>query len=81
MELLYKKQTTEGWYIQVEWKDRTNSLMAPKESNKYNPISVYQYVVENHIVNYPYFNWWASELMMQSECLIGNSKGNVKSYR
>ena len=51
-----------------------------KDLNKENTLGVAQYVVENDILDKPKFDWWAHDIMKQSEHIIDKANQNVKHY-
>ena len=76
----YRKQTTSGWDIEVDLRYNKNSWMALKELNKYKPLDMDEYVVENQIMDDALFDLWAHDLLKRFELLIGKAKNNVKCY-
>jgi hypothetical protein len=66
----YRKKTTKGWKLCVEWKDGTTTwepLSALKESN---PVKVAQYAVSNKIDDEPAFAWWVPFTLKKQESII-----------
>ena len=75
----YKKKTTAGWDLEVEWKDGTTSWLPLTTLKKDNPLEVAQYAVQNKIDYEPAFDWWAKECLKRSKRLIG--KARSRSYK
>jgi hypothetical protein len=66
----YRKKTTKGWKLCVEWKDGTTTwepLSALKESN---PVEVAQYAMSNKIDDEPAFAWWVPFTLKKQESII-----------
>ena len=54
--------------------------MALEYLNKDNPVDVYKYAVDKHIIDQKSYYCWARDMMKQSERCIGKAKYNVKNY-
>ena len=52
----YKKKTTAGWDLEVEWKDGTMSWLPLSMLKKDNPLEVAQYAIQNRIDDEPAFD-------------------------
>jgi DNA-binding HxlR family transcriptional regulator len=50
--------TTQGWEIQVEWKDGSTSWVPLKDLKESNPVELAEYAVANKLVEEPAFTWW-----------------------
>ena len=45
-----RKQTTKGWYLEVQWKDGTNSWVPLREMRKSHGIQTVEYVEANELI-------------------------------
>jgi len=59
----YKKKTTVGWDLQVEWKDGTTSWLPLKTLKETNPVQVAEYAKGNRIDAEPVFDWWVPTVL------------------
>jgi hypothetical protein len=51
------RHTTQGWDIQVEWKDGSTSWVPLKDLKESNPVELAEYAVANKLVEAPAFAW------------------------
>jgi hypothetical protein len=53
-----RKNTTDGWHFNIQWKDGTTSWEPLKRLKESNPLEVAEYTVANKIASEPVFCWW-----------------------
>jgi hypothetical protein len=70
----FKKKTTAGWDLEVEWKDGSTSWLPLKELKETNAVEVSEYAVANHIDDEPAFDWWVREVLKKKTRLIKASR-------
>lgn len=75
--------TTQGWKLNVLWRDGTTSwehLCNLKESN---PVQVAEYAVANKLVEEAAFAWWVPHVLKQRERIIGamNSRYHKRTHK
>ncbi len=51
------RRTTQGWFLQVQWKDGTSSWEPLRNLKESNPVEVAEYAVANNIAEEPAFAW------------------------
>ena len=51
-----KRQTTKGWYFQIQWKDGTDSWAPLKDLKASHPLQVAEYVQAAELINEPAFS-------------------------
>jgi len=61
----YKKKTTTGWDMEVEWHDGLTSWLPLKRLKETNPIQVADYAKANRIEMDPAFDWWVPIILRQ----------------
>ena len=66
----YKRKTTKGWKLLIQWKDGTTSWVSLKECKNTNPIRVAEYAVANKIAEEPAFNWWVNQTLKKRDRII-----------
>ena len=70
----YKKKTTAGWDLEVEWKDGCTSWITLKSMKETNPVEVAEYAKANRIDEEPAFDWWVHRVLKKKARLIKASK-------
>lgn len=73
----YKKKTTAGWELEVEWRDGGTSWIPLKELKETSPVEVTKYAVANKISDEPAFDWWVMDVLHRQDRLI---KGSVSHH-
>ncbi len=58
-------QTTQGWQLQVQWKDGSTSWEHLRNLKALNPNEVAEYAVSNKISDEPAFAWWVPFTLKQ----------------
>jgi len=66
----YKKKTTTGWEMEVEWKDGTSSWLPLKTLKETNPVQVTNYAHGNKIDMEPAFDWWLPTVWRRQNWII-----------
>jgi hypothetical protein len=66
----YKKKTTAGWDLQVEWRDGSTSWLPLKQLKESNPVEVAEYAKANQLDAEPAFDWWVSMVLRRKKRLI-----------
>jgi hypothetical protein len=74
----YKKRTTTGWELEVEWKDGSTSWLPLKTLKETNPIRVADYAKANRIDTEPAFEWWVPTVLRRRKRII---KGAVNRHQ
>jgi hypothetical protein len=68
------RQTTQGWQLSVQWKDRTSDWIALKDLKASYPIEVAEYAVGNQLVEKPAFRWWVKDALRTRNRIISKVK-------
>jgi len=68
------KITTQGWKLQVEWKDGSSSWVKLKDLKESNPVEVAEYAVTNRLVEEPAFKWWVHHVLKKRNRIIAKMK-------
>jgi hypothetical protein len=68
------KQTTDGWELEVEWRESSTSWLPLKELKEINIVDVAQYAVDNQIEYEPAFEWCVRGLFKKKNRLIKTMK-------
>lgn len=66
----YKKKTTTGCYLEVEWRDGSTSWLPLKTLKETNPIEVAEYAKANQIETEPAFDWWVPMVLRRKKRII-----------
>ena len=75
----HPKQTTQGWELEVEWKDGSTSWIPLKDLKDSNPVEVSEYAVANKIAEEPAFSWWVRHVLRKRDRIIGKVKSRYWS--
>ena len=59
----YKKKTTAGWELEVEWKGVSTSWITLKSLKETNLVEVAEYAWDNKIDKEPAFDWWVHHVL------------------
>ena len=70
----YKKKTTAGWELEVEWKGGSTSWVTLKSLKESNPVETAKYVRDNWIDEEPAFDWWVHHILKKKGQLIKASQ-------
>ncbi len=62
--------TTQGWDLQVEWRDGSTTWVPLSELKESNPIEVAEYTVANKIAKEPAFAWWVRKALRKRDWII-----------
>ena len=68
------KQTTRGWELLVEWKDKTTNWIPLKDLKASNPVELAEYAVANKLLEEPAFAWWAKDVLRRRNRIISKVK-------
>jgi hypothetical protein len=68
------KLTTRGWFLLVQWRDRSTSWEKLKDLKKCNPVEVAEYAIANRIVDEPAFTWWVPHVIRRRNHIISKVK-------
>jgi hypothetical protein len=68
------KLTTRGWFLLVQWRDRSTSWEKLKDLKKCNPVEVAEYAIANRIVDEPAFKWWVPHVIQRRNHIISKVK-------
>ena len=66
--------TTQGWELQVEWRDGSATWVPLKELKQSNPVEVAEYAVANKIAEEPAFAWWVRDALRKRDRIIKKVK-------
>ena len=69
-----RKETTQGWEINIEWKDGSTSWNKLKDAKEAYPVQVAEYAVENGISERPAFKWWTPFVLKKRDRIIARTK-------
>ncbi len=78
------RRTTQGWQLQVQWKDGSTSWEHLRNLKASNPIEVAEYAVANKISDEPAFAWWVPFTLKQYRRIlhaIKSSKTAKKTHK
>ena len=70
------KETTSGWKLQVEWKDRSTSWVPLKYLNSPNSLELAEYAINNKVEHKPAFHWWVRDASKKQDNIIGKIENN-----
>ena len=65
-----RRQTTKGWFFQVQWKDGTDSWLPLRELKESNPVQVSKYAQSAQLLDVPAFTWWAPHTLKKRDNII-----------
>ena len=68
------KKTTRGWFLLVQWKDRSVSWEKLSDLKASNPVEVAKYAVANHLVTEPTFKWWVPHVIKKHNRIVSKVK-------
>ena len=58
-----RKQTTQGWQMLCQWRDRSTNWVSLKDMKQSYPVQVAEYAYANRIDKEPVFAWWVSQVI------------------
>jgi hypothetical protein len=61
-----RMETTQGWEINVQWKDGSTTWHKLKDAKDSHPLCVAEHAVENGIWESPSFKWWIPRYLFNS---------------
>jgi hypothetical protein len=64
-------RTTQGWQLNVLWRDGSTSWEHLQNLKESNPIQVAEYAVANKLVEEAAFSWWVPLVLKRREQIIG----------
>lgn len=78
-----RRQTTRGWYLQVQWKDGTDSWVSLRELKESHPIQVAEYADKAEIADEPAFAWWVPYVLKKRDKIIAKvvSRQKKKTHK
>jgi hypothetical protein len=59
------RHTTQGWDLQVEWKDSSTSWLPSKDLKESNPVELAEYAVANKLEEESAFAWWVRPAVLR----------------
>ena len=69
-----RKQTTQGWQMQCQWRDGSTNWVALKDMKQSYPIQVAEYAIANRIDDEPAFAWWVPHVIKKRLRVIAKLK-------
>ena len=78
-----RRQTTKGWYFQIQWKDGTDSWVPLKELKESHGLQVAEYINAAELMDEPAFAWWAPHALKKRDKIIAKviSRTKKKSHK
>ena len=78
-----RRQTTKGWFFQVQWKDGTDSWIPLKELKESHPVQVAEYAQSAELLLEPALAWWAPHTLKKRDQIIAKvvSRSKKKSHK
>ena len=79
----HPKVTTQGWELEVEWRDGMTSWVPLKDLKDSNPVPLAEYAVANKISEEPVFAWWVRPTLKRRDRIIKKVKSRywAKSHK
>ena len=71
------RQTTVGWELQVQWRDKTTQWVPLKVLKEDNPVEVAVYAKSQGIDKEPAFSWWVPYTLKKRERIIASVRSRV----
>jgi hypothetical protein len=68
------RRTTQGWYLQVQWRDGSTSWEPLRNLKESNPVEVAEYAVANKLTEEAAFAWWVPHTLKKRERIIAAIK-------
>ena len=70
--------TTEGWEMNIRWKDGTESWIPMNEVKESNPLELAEYATACKISTEPAFAWWVQSVLNKRNRIINKVKSRIK---
>ena len=70
----HPKITTQGWELEVEWRDGETSWIPLKDLKESNPVQLAEYAIANKISEEPAFAWWVRPTLRRRDRIIKKVK-------
>lgn len=70
----YRKLTTRGWELCVQWKDGSTNWIALKDLKDSYPVELATYARDNKLVEEPAFAWWVPYTLKKSKVILSKIK-------
>ena len=67
-----KRQTTQGWQLLYQWRDRSTDWVVLKDAKHSYPLKVVEYVYANRIQDEPAFAWWVNHAVKKHSGYLQN---------
>jgi hypothetical protein len=67
-------QTTQGWQLLCQWKDRSTNWVVFKDMKNSYPVQVAEYVKANQIDDEPAFAWSISQTLQKCDPILSKMK-------
>jgi hypothetical protein len=64
------RNTTKGWHLCVEWKDRNTSWECLADFKESNPVEVAEYAMGKNLEDAPVFVWWVPHVLKNRSRII-----------
>jgi hypothetical protein len=71
-----RKETTQGWEINIQWKDRSTTWNKLKDTKNSYTVQTAEYAIENGISEQPAFKWWISFVLKKRDRIIAKTKNS-----
>ena len=70
----YRKRTTKGWQLLVEWKEGSSDWVPLKDLKESYPVQVAEYAKANKIDDEPAFAWWIGDVLRKRNTILSKVK-------
>jgi hypothetical protein len=74
----HHRNTTKGWYFQVQWKDASTDWISLKELKESNPVQVTDYCTKQKIDDKPALAWWVPYTLQKKVQIISAVNQHTK---
>ena len=68
------RRTTQGWFLQVQWRDGTTSWEPLRNLKESNPVELAEYAVANKLLEEAAFAWWVPHTLRKRDRIIATIK-------
>jgi hypothetical protein len=72
------RRTTQGWFLQVQWRDGTTSWEPLRNLKESNPVEVAEYAVANKLVEQAAFAWWVPHTLRKRDRIVAAVRSRSK---
>lgn len=72
------RKSTNGWHLQVKWKDGSSQWIPLKILKESNPIETAEFATARGIMDEPAFSWWVPYVMRKRDRIISSVNSRVK---